>query len=126
MVGTTSSASGIATPGVAQENFGGYDDALLLKINVSGMVSATQPVPPSSISIYPNPSRGSFMLNYNHDAPAILRMYDLHGREVHIQSLPAFEKSILVDNLELIPGIYEMVISTDKEEHARCKIIIMK
>lgn len=126
MVGTTSSTSGIATPGVAQENFGGYDDALLLKINVSGMVSATQPDSASSISIYPNPSRGSFMLNYNHDAAAILRMYDLHGKEVHIQSVPAFEKSILVDNLELIPGIYEMVISTDKEEHARSKIIIMK
>lgn len=126
MVGTASSETGISTPGVAQEIFGGFDDALLLKVSLAVEVGVQDPAPEKAMQIYPNPNQGNFTMHYQINEPATLHIYDVHGRVLHKKELPVATKKVNINNLNLEPGIYEAAIISGGEQIATSKLLVVK
>lgn len=125
LVGTAES-EGISTPGVAQEIFGGFDDGFLLKIQVGVEVSANEPQASNGMEIYPNPNQGSFSMTYRISEDATLKIFDLLGKQVYAKELSVASQQVIVKNLSLIPGIYEVVIANNEKQFSTKKMIVVK
>ncbi|MBX7107057.1 MAG: T9SS type A sorting domain-containing protein [Chitinophagales bacterium] len=127
MVGTAESV-GISTPGVGQEIFGGFDDAFLLKIQVGVEVGVneTEPAAQHSMSIYPNPSQGNFVVNYQLKSDATLNVTDAKGTIVYAKTLNSNQHKLNISDLNLVPGLYEVVIANGNSRVATEKLIIIR
>lgn len=125
MVGTAESED-IATPGVAQEVFGGFDDGFLLKVQVAEPVGIQSPQVETGVEFYPNPVQTSFTMSYRITEDATLKIYDLNGKEMFSKELQAATQSTAVNNLNLLPGIYEAVIAGNNKQFATKKLLVIK
>lgn len=127
MVGTAESI-GIGTPGVGQEIFGGFDDAFLLKMKVGVEVGVeeAEAAAKTSVSIFPNPSQGNFVLNYQLFADAEIKVADIKGAIVYANTLSAKDHKLNVKDLGLAPGMYEVMITENNNLLASEKLIIIK
>lgn len=58
--------------------------------------------------IYPNPNNGSMQINYSIESrdKGEIELYDLSGKPLHLFLLPADQKSISIDKLQLEDGVY--------------------
>ncbi|MEO6168041.1 MAG: T9SS type A sorting domain-containing protein, partial [Chitinophagales bacterium] len=125
MVGTAES-EGISTPGVAQELFGGFDDGFLLKINIQEGVGVSSPEVSNGMEIYPNPNQGNFSMTYRIPEAATLRIFDLNGKEVYSKVLNVASSQLVVKDLSLTPGIYEVMIANNEKQFSSKKMIVVK
>lgn len=77
------------------------------KTELSSLAEATY-LAYGEISLYPNPVRDDWHITFNHiEGGATLRLYDLSGRELYYQSLPAEATGSHTFSLaSLRPGIY--------------------
>ena len=79
-----------------------------------------------TLLIYPNPSSGSFTINYTIDADATLYIYDAQGKQVYSVVLTAQQKSIAVNNLNLANGVYMYKVLNSGNMLHNGKLIILK
>ncbi len=76
-----------------------------MKGNCAEFVSLSEDLPTSSLNIFPNPSRGVVLLDWNYSEPILLEIYDMNNRRVSLMHIPAFSNSEI--NLsDLKSGIY--------------------
>ncbi len=80
------------------------------------------------ITIFPNPTRGSFWVNYSLSVneKAILEIYDALGNRVQQNILYGHSKSLLVHSDKLNEGIYFYKVVFREKNFASGKIVIMK
>ena len=109
-VGTTSSED-IATPGVAQPVFAGYEDCFLAKIQVSPGVAVDALQTATSLTVYPDPNFGEFSVTYRIDQESTLTIYDVRGEAIYSQKLTSASQKVMVNNLSALPGLYACVIT---------------
>lgn len=124
-VGTTSSID-IATPGAAQIVYGGYEDAYLVKIDISDVTAVSTPAAETSVSVYPDPNPGTFTLKYRITQAAKLNIYSLNGELVYSQNLNVADQKIAIGNLDVVPGLYTCVIASNGTTLATKNFIVMK
>ncbi len=79
-------------------------------------------MPKSSLllHLYPNPARESINIDLsaiNIKEGTSLRIYDMLGKLVYTQVLPAFSTQLEVPVKDLAPGSYEVLIQTEQENH---------
>jgi uncharacterized delta-60 repeat protein len=100
--GTMDLGSGTYTIGVARFEAG----AVANGINDTQQKSET-------IAIYPNPSVNEIYLQVEQPGKYQMSIFDMHGELVKIQSIIAEkQQSLKVDISSLIPGIYQLVLSS--------------
>ena len=86
---------------------------------VDRAVSVSEVISNERFSIYPNPSNGSFTIEFTNEVNRNLRVYDIHGRVVHQEVLINNSNQINLSSLR--KGIYIIDLDEGKE---REKIII--
>lgn len=124
-VGTTSSID-IATPGVAQVVYGGYEDAYLVKILVDTVTAAFSPAVESSLSIYPDPNQGTFSMKYHITEQGNLSIFNMRGEVIYSRPLNVADQKITVTGLDAVPGIYTCKITANGKDLASRNFIIIK
>lgn len=124
-VGTTSSID-IATPGVAQVVYGGYEDAYLVKIQVDTVTAVNSPAKLSTVTIYPDPNQGVFSLKYHLTEPGNMSIYNMKGELIHAQPLNVTDQKITVTTPDTSPGIYTCKITANGKELVSRNFIIIR
>ncbi|MGB3076370.1 MAG: T9SS type A sorting domain-containing protein, partial [Chitinophagales bacterium] len=124
-VGTTSSID-IATPGVAQVVYGGYEDAYLVKIQVDTVTGLTTPANETALNIYPDPNNGSFSMKYHLTEQGTLSIYNIKGAMIYSKPLNVADEKIAVTDINAVPGIYTCRITVNGKELASRNFIVIK
>jgi hypothetical protein len=80
----------------------------------------------SNFKIYPNPNSGSFTLNYDIKQDATLYIFDVQGKQVYSVNIPAEQKSVQINNLDLQNGMYMYKVLNNGTMLNNGKLIILK
>ncbi|MBL0051458.1 MAG: T9SS type A sorting domain-containing protein [Bacteroidetes bacterium] len=80
----------------------------------------------SKFVIYPNPNNGNFSIGYKAIATsAVLKIFDVNGREVYKQNLPPWSNEQSVSCKNMVDGIYLARIESDVSSISK-PIILLK
>jgi hypothetical protein len=93
----------------------------LAKLGSSVTVSLKENKKKESLSVFPNPSDGRFMLKVNHAEPGAMSIYDALGRCVYSRVMPG--STIQIDMDQPDKGIYFIKLETGKRVYQK-KILI--
>ncbi|MEO0473609.1 MAG: T9SS type A sorting domain-containing protein [Bacteroidota bacterium] len=82
----------------------------------------------ASWNLYPNPSFGQFQVDYSFekDMQAQLRILDMTGRQVMVESLPGSQGIARLNSATLTGGTYLVLLEADGRLLARKKLVIVK
>ena len=78
----------------------------------------------SEISVYPNPSNGSFRVNFSKPMVGSIKLYTNTGKLVHESNIIPYQKTQYF-NLNLSDGLYILMLVDEIQSHA-IKIVIQK
>jgi hypothetical protein len=105
-------------------------EALILKNNAPNNSSASTLINPSNIQLSqnrPNPSTGSTTIDYTIPAEmnnARLVVFDLNGKELSNQEIPAGQGTVKINTSRLTTGAYIYAVVVDGRSLARKKMIV--
>lgn len=125
-VGSTTSEN-IATPGVAQQVYAGFEDCFLAKINVEDSnVGISTPEKEISMTLSPDPNVGEFSIKYDVIENTTLTVYDINGKVVYTKQLGIGNQKTDVSIPGNAPGLYHCTLSSNGKVIANKKFIIVK
>lgn len=110
----------------AGEIFMGSDETnkFIMQIFREKVVGLNEHINDNRITLYPNPANGFVYIEVNPDENPVVRLFDLKGAEVKINSRTENGK-LSIDVSPLKPGIYTCTITGNKGT-VSCKITIQK
>ncbi|XZF12673.1 ELWxxDGT repeat protein [Chitinophagaceae bacterium MMS25-I14] len=97
----------------------------LYKIGLNGTSVITVSSNSKEISVYPNPSSGSFTVQLNDQDFSQLQVYDQVGRIVYTQSLQPAQQQVSISIKGITPGIYYLQLK-GKDGMPTKKIVIQQ
>ena len=100
----------------------GFVDNTNFYWNTSEILGTQDPFDKQSLTIYPNPSNGTFNIQLSHTEPSSIKIFNLNGQLVYQNNLLSNKNEL---NLNLPSGLY-MVIMTNNNSSQTHKLIIRK
>lgn len=99
-----------------------FEDHCEEKEKISWTIDETE----QKFSLYPNPSNGLFMLNYDiaHQVKAIV--YDVNGKQVATYTLNPLYKQKQIDLSGLVTGIYKLNVVNDGSITFESKLVLVQ
>lgn len=90
------------------------------------VVNRPDPLRPlAEARVYPNPNRGNFVLKFEEalGSDAVLELYDLSGRVVHLENLPAQQTEYHVSTHSLSDGVYLLRVDNEQMTLTRKMVV---
>lgn len=103
--------------------------ATSLALDITSIISNISSFGYPSIEVYPNPSKGEFMISIEEPAlinQATLYLEDLLGREVYRNQLIPNQPQVFIQTKNVKPGIYSLCLSNNSGKFTIQKIVIEK
>ncbi|HKK38640.1 MAG TPA: S8 family peptidase [Cryomorphaceae bacterium] len=97
------------------------NNLLIDNIRMGANLSTSEASPRLKARIYPNPTRHRFRVEWNETGKADVRLYDISGRIIISQR--NLESGVLIEDLNLIKGVYLVEVSTEKSRSTQ-KLVV--
>lgn len=129
LLGVTTGADGIATPGGFYNTYqGGTEDAFVIELSCNPNPASINSIDTKGeISIFPNPNNGSFTVAFPSAASgtiARIEIYDVFGRYIYEYELPQNSATTII-NTQLGNGVY-LYMLINGSENSSGRLVIVK